>query len=117
MLNEIDYALIALIVVEYALVPISLFRKNTKIPDSLSLEEAFGMLESSIKRKYPGLPGGFSWKEAMARIKSSSRGYQKLDWNDIESTLKKYEAFRYGGLNYPETDIQSVLRLARILDK
>jgi hypothetical protein len=117
MLSEIDYALIALIVLEYALLPISLVRSKSKFPENLSLEEAFETLESTIKRKYPELHEGFTWKEAMAKIKSSSQGYRKLDWSEIESTLKKYEEFRYGGLNYPQVNIRSVLKLSRVLER
>jgi hypothetical protein len=117
MLSEIEYALTALIVLEYVLLPISLLRSKSKFPENLTLEGAFNILESSIKRKYPELPVGFTWREAMAKIRSSSQGYRNLDWGEIESTLKKYEAFRYGGSNYPEADIRSVLKLSRVLER
>jgi len=40
-----------------------------------------------------------------------------LDWWEIESTFKKYEDFRYGGIEYKNANPKVVLKLALSLPK
>ena len=117
MIGEFEYAMIAVIVAEYAMVGISLFRGRSRISDDATLEQAFAILEASLKRSHPDLHDGFTWREALFKIQSSSHRSQSLDWDEIEDTLKKYEAFRYGGLNYENSDVRSVIRLVRRLER
>lgn len=117
MIGELGYTLIAVIVLEYTMVGVSLFRGRSGISDDATMEQAFAILEASLKRSRPDLPDGFTWHEALSKLQSSSRRSQSLDWDEIEDTLKKYEAFRYGGLNYENPDVRSVIRLVRRVER
>ncbi len=86
--------------------------RRTRVKD---ISEAFAILEKSLHNAFPDLPEGFTWKEVVSRLKSL--GITKLDWWEIENTLKKYEAFRYGGIEYSNINVQSILRLANSLPR
>lgn len=117
MIGGFEFALIAVIIMEYAMIGVSLLRGRTIIADDASMEQAFAILEASLKRFYPELPDGFTWREALSKIQSSSTRTQNLDWYEIEDTLKRYEAFRYGGINYENPNVRSVIRLVRRLER
>ena len=78
--------------------------------------EAFQLLETSLHETFPDLPQGFTWNEAFVRLKSLGLS-RELDWWEIENTLKKYEAFRYGGIEYSTINVPSILRLANSLPR
>lgn len=117
MIGGFQLALIAVIILEYALIGVSLLRGRTKISDDTTLEQAFAILEASLKRSYPELPAGFTWREALSKIQSSSTRTRDLDWDEIRDTFNRYEAFRYGGMNYENPDLRSVIRLLRRLER
>jgi hypothetical protein len=68
---------------------------------------AFQILEESLKSI--GLPAGFSWGEAVSKAKGLEL---KVDWTAIKGSLRKYEAYRYGGKQKPEEDGSEILKLA-----
>lgn len=41
----------------------------------------------------------------------------QLDWYEIQSTFKKYEDYRYGGIQYKNANIDAILRLASELPR
>ena len=59
---------------------------------------AFQVLDNSIERFVPDMPAGYTWGEAVERLKGAG---VKVDWERFESTLDEYEAFRYGGHKMP----------------
>jgi len=79
-----------------------------------SVEDAFAVLEKALRASYPDLPEGFTWNEVLTRLKSSK---QDLSWREIDQTLRKYEAYRYGGVACPDINVSAVLRLAQSLPK
>ena len=115
--SGLEYALIAANVVAYVMIGVALMRKDQKLPKDVKLEQAFTILEKSIDRSYPDLQQGYTWKEVIAVLKSAKPKIGEVDWTDLENTLKRYEAFRYGGVNYENVDAQSVLRLAQKLKR
>ena len=74
--------------------------------------EAFQVLDRSIEKFVPNLPVGFTWGEAVDRLKQSG---VKLDWRRFETSLDEYEAFRYGGHLMPNGVEPEVVRLATTL--
>jgi len=74
--------------------------------------EAFQVLDKSIEKFVPNLPVGFTWGEAVDRLKQSG---VKLDWRTFETSLDEYEAFRYGGHQMPTGVEPEVVRLATTL--
>ena len=74
--------------------------------------EAFQILDRSIEKFVPNLPVGFTWGEAVERLKRSG---VKLDWGRFETSLDEYEAFRYGGHQMTNGVEPEVVRLATTL--
>src|SRR6202161_4719210 len=64
-----------------------------------NLVEAFNGLELALKSAVPDLPAGFTWEEALTRLKSSG-----VKTEAMEDALKSYEAYRYGGAPLPDLD-------------
>lgn len=98
----------------YALLIAGILRKATRKPEVSNLAEAFLLLESALKDKFPELPIGFTWGEAMSRIKVTN---PEVNWSSVEVLLDGYEAYRYGGLELSVSDPREVLRLAFALGK
>lgn len=115
MISVLDYALIAVILAECAVAAMLLLRKEPDPPANVSLEEAFHTLELSIKQSYPNLLDGYTWKEALIKINADHPYQRKIKWAEVEDTLKKYEAFRYGGITFQKSDSRPILRLSRLL--
>lgn len=88
--------------------------RSRKPPRNPSIEEAFRFLESALKQAFPDLPEGFTWKEVTSRLKSLDID---VNWAEVEDTLRKYEAFRYGGIEYQNANADSVLQLASELPR
>ncbi|HYA56460.1 MAG TPA: hypothetical protein VED22_06650 [Nitrososphaerales archaeon] len=74
--------------------------------------EAFQVLDRSIEKFVPNLPAGFTWGEAVERLKQSG---VKLNWGRFETSLNEYEAFRYGGHQMSNGVEPEVVRLATTL--
>ena len=117
MIVLLDYALIAVIVAECLAAALLFLRKESDVPADISLDEAFNVLDISIKQSYPDLPQGYTWKEILNRIKIDHQYQSKTDWFDVEDTLKRYESFRYGGIQFENEDSRPILRLARMLKR
>lgn len=106
-----------MIVAECLVAALLFLRKEPDVPAHISLHEAFNALDLSIKQSYPDLPQGYTWKEILIRIKTDYQHQQKTDWTDVEDTLKRYESFRYGGVQFENEDSRPILRLARMLKR
>ena len=73
--------------------------RTVRFPIVKDVGDAFQVLERTIERFVPDLPVGFTWGEAIERLK----GYGvEVNWLKMESTLAGYEAFRYGGREMPK---------------
>ncbi|MDA4111604.1 MAG: hypothetical protein OK439_03635 [Thaumarchaeota archaeon] len=88
--------------------------RRFRLPSNPTVEEAFKILEKSLTRTFPDLPAGYTWKEVVNRLKASNLD---LDWYEIEDTVRKYEEFRYGGIDYKNANVDAILRLAVSLKK
>ncbi|MDA4128606.1 MAG: hypothetical protein OK422_04030 [Thaumarchaeota archaeon] len=73
---------------------------------------AFGFLEKALRKKFPDLPAGFTWREGVERARLLNL---KVSWEEIQGALAQYERFRYGGGSKPEPAPAEVVKLARIL--
>ena len=73
--------------------------------------DLFRQLEASLKRRFPDLPPGFTWREGLA---CARRLDLRLDWAEIDAAADRYEAFRYGGAK-PEPPDTEVIKLVRSL--
>jgi len=69
-------------------------------------------LDRSIVKFVPNLPVGFTWGEAVERLKQSG---VRLDWGRFETSLNDYEAFRYGGHQMSAGVEPEVVRLTTTL--
>ena len=117
MITGVVYFLIATNAAVYVVLAIGLSRRLDKFPRDATLEEAFKILEEELKKRYPDLPEGYTWNEVLIKLKRSSTKTKHSDWANIENTLKQYEAFRYGGVDYKEVDPRSIVRLAKQLPR
>lgn len=41
----------------------------------------------------------------------------ELDWFEIENTFRKYEDYRYGGIQYRNANVNAILKLANELPR
>jgi hypothetical protein len=115
MIDNYEYALIAANMVAYVLIILALLKGRTKrFPENVTLEQAFRILEASLKESFPELPEGYTWKEIITKLRSTR---MNIDWWEVEDTLKKYEAHRYGGFDFKNPDPHSVLRIAQQLPR
>jgi len=94
----------------YALLLVNVYRGRKQKVVAGNLAEAFRTLESALKIGVPDLPAGFTWEEAVARLK-----VKEVDSKAIEDALKSYEAYRYGGLPLPDSDYKEIVRVANLL--
>lgn len=83
-------------------------------PEVSNTVEAFQLLELALKKRFPELPEGFTWGDAMSRLNQLNLD---IDWNRLEIALDDYESYRYGGSQPRQTDPREVLRLASLLGK
>ncbi len=82
--------------------------KRSRPPTVLDAQGAFQVLDKSIVKFVPSLSTGFTWGEAVERLKS----HVDINWGKMETTLAEYEAFRYGGRPMPSGVDAEVVRLA-----
>jgi hypothetical protein len=75
-----------------------------------NLAEAFKGLEVALKQAVPDLPEGFTWGDAVARLRSAG-----IQTNGMEDALKGYEEYRYGGTPLPNVDFHEVVIVANFL--
>ncbi len=79
-----------------------------------SLREAFEFLERRLKRAFPDLRDGFTWNEAITRMKPL---YGNVDWVEVGGVFQKYEAYRYGGVEPGDVQIEPIVKLAMKLPR
>jgi len=94
----------------YVLLLVNVFHGRRQRAAATNLAEAFRDLEAALKAAVPDLPAGFTWEEAVSRLKD-----RQVDSKAIEDALRKYEAYRYGGLPMPDSDYREVVRVANLL--
>ncbi len=83
--------------------------RSVRPPIVRDMRDAFQVLDRTIVRFVPELPPGFTWGEALERLK----GYGiEADWPELESSVAAYEAFRYGGRGIPPGKGDEVVRLS-----
>ncbi len=117
MIGSLEYILAAANVVAYGMIAIAILKRSAKLPENVTLEQAFRILENALNRSYPELHDGFTWGEITSKLKTSNARVKEQDWVEIENLVRKYEAFRYGGIDYRDTDPRAVLQLARKLPR
>ena len=83
--------------------------RRIRPPKPMDAQGAFQDLDSAITRFVPNMPPGFTWGEAVERLKGAG---VDIDWSKMESSLSEYEAFRYGGREMPKGDEDVVVRLS-----
>ena len=82
-------------------------------PEVAGSREAFGMLERSIASNLVGMPEGYTWEEAVGRIRGLG---VSADWDGFEEELADYQASRFGGRPAAK-DWHEVVRLAMRLKR
>lgn len=108
--QSILYLLVAANIIVYALLFINFIKNRPpKLTYNPTLEEAFAILEEALEQSLIDLPEGYTWSEALVKLKSRELD---VDWRKIESIVRKYEEFRYGGVMYENVHAQYILRLA-----
>jgi hypothetical protein len=108
-----ELVLIGLLVLNtllYIPLVLSAVRRRRRKVSASNLADAFDGLELALKEAVPDLPAGFTWEEAVARLRSS--GVQTAG---MEDALRRYEEYRYGGLPLPDLDFREVVKLANML--
>jgi hypothetical protein len=105
-------ALLALNVVLYASLGFAALGQRRRKVEPSNLMEAFNGLELALKESVPDLPSGFTWEEALARLKSSG-----VKTEAMEDALKSYEEYRYGGAPLPELDYREVVNVTHMLGR
>jgi hypothetical protein len=103
-------ALLVVNIVLYAPLIFAVFRRRARKVSASNLADAFNGLELALKEAVPDLPTGFTWEEAVARLRSSG-----VQTKGMEEALKSYEEYRYGGLPLPEFDFREVVKVANML--
>ena len=83
--------------------------RRIRPPSVQDLSGAFQDLDRSITKFVPDMPAGYTWGEAVERLKGAG---VKVDWSKMESSLAEYEAFRYGGRDVPKGGEDEVVRLS-----
>jgi hypothetical protein len=102
-------ALLALNIALYVPLVLAALRGRRKVTAS-NLADAFKGLELALKKAVPDLPAGFTWEEAIVRLRSSG-----VRTEGMEGALRGYEGFRYGGLPLPDLDFREVVKVANML--
>ena len=83
--------------------------RRLRPPVIRDVKEAYEVLDRTIVRFVPDLPTGYTWGDALERLK----GYgMKVDWPRMESSLAEYEAFRYGGRSMPSSGGEEAVGLS-----
>ena len=102
--------MLAVNVVLYAALVFTVLSGRTRRVNAENLAEAFKGLEAALKQAVPDLPDGFTWGDAVARLRSAG-----IQTSGMENALKGYEEYRYGGTPLPNVDFQRVVMIANIL--
>jgi hypothetical protein len=103
-------ALLALNVALYVPLVFSALRRRRRKVTASNLADAFNGLELALKEAVPDLPAGFTWEEAVARLRRAG-----VPTQGMEGALKGYEEYRYGGVPLPDLDFREVVKVANQL--
>ena len=103
-------ALLVLNAALYAPLVFTVFRRRRRKVNASNLADAFNGLELALKEAVPDLPPGFTWEEAIGRLRASG-----VQTKGMEEALKSYEEYRYGGLPLPDLDFREVVKVANML--
>lgn len=103
-------ALLVLNVALYVPLILAAMGRRRRRVKATNLAEAFTGLELALKEAVPDLPSGFTWEEAVARLESSG-----VKTKGMETALKGYEEYRYGGSPLPDMDFREVVKVANAL--
>jgi hypothetical protein len=103
-------ALFALNIALYAPLGFVASRRRRHTVKATNLADAFTGLEMALKEAVPDLPPGFTWEEAVARLRASG-----VQTKGVEDALKGYEEYRYGGIPLPDLDFHEVVKVANML--
>ena len=117
MTTVIEYVLLSANLIAYTTAVIALLRRNRRYPNDSTLEQAYAILDDALAKSFHDMKVGYTWKEAIITLKSAKPRITQIDWADLENTTRRYEAFRYGGVDYGDADASSVLRLAQTLQR
>src|SRR5438552_17561093 len=89
------YSLAGFNMILYGLFIFSIVRKRYfSKPEISNTIEAFQLLEVALSERFPELPQGFTWGDAMSRLKQMDN--LDIDWGRLEIALNDYESYRYG---------------------
>jgi hypothetical protein len=109
---DLDYE-IALNTFAYASLAIGLIQwRRQALPLPADSVTAFGLLETNLRRAFPDINEGFTWREAISRARNLKAD---IEWDKIEQDLKVYEAYRYGDGPVPPSPGNEFLRLLKTL--
>jgi hypothetical protein len=109
---DLDYE-IALNAFAYASLAIGLVQwRRQRLPPPADSVAAFGLLEVNLKRAYPDISEGFTWREAISRARNLKAD---IEWDNIEKDVEVYEAYRYGDGPAPPPPGNEFLRLLKAL--
>ena len=86
--------------------------RRLQAPNPADAKAAFGLLEAALKKTFPGLPEGFTWREGMAEAR---RKRLDLNWEELDRELNDYEAYRYGSGLAPAASQPELLKLLKSL--
>jgi hypothetical protein len=103
-------ALLALNAALYGPLVFTVFRSRRRKVNASNLADAFNGLELALKEAVPDLPAGFTWEEAIGRLRASG-----VQTKGMEAALRSYEEYRYGGLPLPDLDFREVVKVANML--
>jgi hypothetical protein len=110
---ELDYEILLNVIAYIALAAgLLTWRRQRILPKPSNTEEAFGMLEKSLRHAFPDLRDGFTWREELSRAK---RLKPDLGWDSIEKDVSAYEMYRYGQNPPPKEVGVEFLKLVRFL--
>jgi Domain of unknown function (DUF4129) len=103
-------ALLALNIALYSPLVVAALRRRRRKVTASNLADAFNGLELALKEAVPDLPAGFTWEEAVARLRASG-----VRTEEMEGALRSYEEYRYGGLPLPDLDFREVVKVANMI--
>lgn len=109
---DLDYE-VALNAFAYTSLAIGLVQwRRQRVPLPADSVAAFRLLEANLKRAFPDISEGFTWREAISRARNVEGD---IEWDKIEKDVKVYEAYRYGDGPIPPTPGNEFLRLLKTL--
>ena len=90
---------------------VRLRRSKISVSDPAQL---FVVLESVLRKAFPDLSAGFTWREAFRRLQTIG---MKADWDQISTGLEQYEGWRYGGETRPANANPELVKLVNALSQ